>query len=512
MRYNLSETLAHRALLSPHHDGFVEAGQRLSYADVDRGCDRLAAHLHRAGLAPGDRVALYGRNSAALATAIFAASRADGIAVILNWRLSAEELAFILADSGARALIYDEAFAPVVDQLRSIPGLDLFVRIGAGGEDADGGDATYADIISGAAPAPCPPPQRRGGDTAIILYTSGTTSRPKGAMLTHDNFLAAGHGMACTIDWLEDHRFLLVAPLFHVGGLSPLVTGIQVGTSFHFLADFDPVTVWQVIGRERITTMMTVPAMLSALLAVAARMPVDASSLVNISCGASAVPEALIRAWADQGVKVQQVYGLTEMTGAVSFWKSPMGLEKCGSQGKPAFFNRLRIVDIDSGQPVAGPGLRGEVLCQGPTVFAGYWNNPAASAAAMRGDWFATGDVGYLDADGFLHLVDRLKDMIISGGENIYPAEVERVITAHDGVAEAAVVGRPDERWGEAAVAFVVRKPGVVLDEADLIAFCQSHLARFKCPKQVTFLDALPRNGTGKIVKPRLREILATQR
>lgn len=502
MTYNLGEMLAHRAYLAPDHEGFAGAQGRFSYAEVDRRCERLASHMRLAGLKPGERIAVYGKNSEALATAIFAAAKADAIAVVLNWRLQTEELVYILNDSGAHALFYDEAFAPMVEELRHRTGIGVLVCNGRSATDP-----SYTDIVEDGDLPPCPPARRRGGDTAIIMYTSGTTSRPKGAMLTHDNFLAAGHGTSSTIDWHDSHRFLLVAPIFHIGGLMPLTTSVQKGTSLYFMPDFDPVAVWEVIKRERITNMMSVPAMLHALLAVASQVEADPSSLVNITCGASVVPEALIEAWRRMGVDIQQVYGLTEVTGALTFWKPAMDAEKASSHGKPAFLNRMQVVDIETGKPVP-PGMPGEVMCQGPVVFAGYWNNPEASASAMRDGWFATGDIGYMDEGGFLHLVDRLKDLIISGGENIYPAEVERVILAHDGVADVAIVGRTDEKWGEVPVAFVVRKPDAVVGEQDIIDDCRSHLAGFKCPKTVIFLDALPRNGIGKIIKPKLREVV----
>lgn len=501
MTYNLGDMLAHRAYLAPDHEGFISAEGRYTYAEVDARSEKVAAWLRDSGLNPGDRIAVLGKNSEALATTIFAAAKADAIAVVLNWRLQVEELVYILNDSGARALFFDEAFAPAVAALSQRTGLDLFICNGLSASAP-----SFADIVTRGDLPPCPPATRRGGDTAIIMYTSGTTSRPKGAMLTHDNFLAAGHGTSSTIDWFDSHRFLLVAPIFHIGGLMPLTTSVQKGTTVYFMPDFDPVAVWDVIDRERVTTMMSVPAMLNALLAVTARIEADPSSLINITCGASVVPKALIEAWAKMGVSVQQVYGLTEVTGALSFWKASMGPTKSDSHGKPAFLNHIKIVDAETRQPVP-TGTPGEVLCQGAVVFAGYWNNEEATHAAIQDGWFATGDVGYLDTDGFLYLIDRLKDMIISGGENIYPAEVECVIVNHGGVAEVAVVGRPDAQWGEVPLAFVVRKPGAIVHEQDIIDDCRSHLAPFKCPKAVIFVDALPRNGIGKVLKPELRKM-----
>ena len=288
----------------------------------------------------------------------------------------------------------------------------------------------------------------------------------------------------------------------------PLVTGIQKGSTAFFLAEFDPATVWKVIERERITTSMLVPAMLVALLAAKEGNAGDASSLCYLSCGASAVPPALIEAWWAHGVQIHQVYGLTEVTGSLSYWKRSMGAEKARSQGRPVFLSRVRIVDPATGTTVPA-NMPGEVMCRGATVFAGYWNDCVATQSAMRDGWFATGDIGYFDEDGFLYLVDRLKDLIISGGENVYPAELETVIAALDGVAEVAVVGRADARWGEVPVAFVVGQQHAELSEESVLEVCRTNLARFKHPRGVIFLDALPRNGLGKITRPALRQMLS---
>lgn len=308
-----------------------------------------------------------------------------------------------------------------------------------------------------------------------------------------------------TLEWNQDHRFLLIAPMFHIGGLSPMVTNVFKGCTTVLLPDFDPVQVWQVIARERITSLMSVPVMLQALLAVTKKMDVDSSSLVSVTCGASAVPRQLIEGCLTIGVKVQQVYGITEFCGAVTFWTHEMGLEHAHSHGKVLMFGEVRIVDPTSLVSVA-TGQDGEVWCRGPMMFSGYWRNPEATQTAIYQGWYRTGDIGRIDQGGFLHVVDRLKDMIISGGENIYPAELEAVIATLPGVAEVAVIGQPDERWGEIPVAFIVPTQPVITSEAEIIEGCRARLAGFKCVKAVRLIEALPRNSVGKVLKRQLKE------
>lgn len=502
MTYNLGETLAHRANLAPYHEGFIDSECRLNYSEVNMRCNTIAAWLHSYNIQSGDRVAILGKNSVAQATMLYGAAKADAVSVMVNWRLQVQELAYILNDSGATVLFYDAEFEKQVEGLRDCTELKLFICNGPSKNDN-----IFTDIISSTHLPSCPSAQRRGDDAAILMYTSGTTGKPKGAILTHTNFLAAAHGTSSTIDWLDSHRFLLVVPTFHIGGLMPLTTSVQKGTTVYFLADFEPVEVWKVIAHERITTTMMVPAMAQALLMVADKMEIDASSLISITCGASVVPKSMISSFSKMGVSVQQVYGLTEVTGATTFWKSSMNPEKADSHGKPVYLMELMIADPATGARTEN-GNPGEIFCRGSVVFAGYWNNEEATTAAFRDGWFATGDIGYFDEEGFLYVVDRLKDLIISGGENIYPAEIEQVLLGLKQVSEVAIVGQSDEKWGEVPVAFVVLKEGTYLDSNDIFSYCRTQLASFKCPKRTIFIDALPRNGVGKVLKNTLREQL----
>lgn len=502
MSMHLGQMLAQRAALSPTREALVEAEGRWIFAEFDQRCSRLAAHLHSHGVKEGDRVAVYAKNGEFLAGALFAAARLGAIAVVLNWRLQPAELDYILGDSEPAALLYESAFAPAVQSLARGRERLVLVRKGAEGEGAD-----HEDIVGRAAAGTTavPAAQGPGGPApAVIMYTSGTTGRPKGAVLSHDALFWTAQANSCTLEWNQDHRFLLVAPMFHIGGLSPLITNVLKGCTTVLLPDFEPARVWQVIAAERITSLMSVPLMLQALLAVAQREPVDRSSLVSVTCGASAVPKALIEAGLALGIQVQQVYGITEFCGALTFWTQEMGLDRAHAQGKVLLHGEAQVVDPVTRRPLP-TGTDGEIWCRGPMMFSGYWRNPDATHAAIQDGWYRTGDVGRMDADGFLYVVDRLKDMVISGGENIYPAELEAVICTVPGVAEVAVVGRADERWGEVPVAFVVRRPDAELEADAIVEACRQRLAGYKCVKAVQFVEALPRNPVGKVLKQQLR-------
>ena len=495
---NLGSILAARANLAPRNEAFIEGARRITFAEENARSDQFAKYLLTAGFKPGDRFALCCKNGIALSTAVFGAAKAGVTAVILNWRLRAEELVYAVNDSGAKGLMYDLAFSDHIDQIRTHAPTHTFLCSSESLSDADLESVISQDY------AAVTLPDVDADAPAIIMYTSGTTGQPKGAVLSHANLCWAAQGISCTIRWNQDHRFLLVAPMFHIGGLTPLIVNVLKGCTTVFLADFDPARVWDTIQSERITNMMSVPVMLQAMLISYEKRPVDASSLQTITCGASAVPGALIDAYKARGIAVQQVYGITEFGGALSFWTHDMDTTKTHSQGKVVMHGQVRVVDVGTQQDVPG-GQPGEIWCKGPMLFKGYWNNPKATQAAIIDDWYRTGDIGYQDGAGYLYVVDRVKDMIISGGENIYPAEIERVLAASPAVSEIAVVGRPDAKWGEIPVAYVVRRPGTAITEDELISTCKEHLASYKCIKQVHFVDVLPKNGVGKVLKRQLR-------
>ena len=494
MNINIGQVLANRSFLSPDLEAFVGAGYRYDFKQVNARVNQMAGYLAQQNIVQGDRVAVLCKNNQHFVTAMYAAAKIGAILLPLNWRLQPPELAYILSDSGASVLLYDVEFSEVAEQMKQEIKISSFVQVGGQGPDLEfeaalaGNSAAEPQIIGG------------GDDPAIIMYTSGTTGKPKGAILSHNNLLWASIGLSHTIDWQHQDRFLSVAPLFHIGGLAPIVTNIHKGCTTVFMPNFDPAKVWETIVSERINNLMSVPMMLAFMLKIPGVDQLDLSSLRTICCGGSAVPENLIMAYHKLGLKVQQVYGITEYSGAVTFWTYDMGLEKCNSMGKPMFHGDLKIVDPDSGKEMPA-GEAGEIYCGGPQVFKGYWNNPGATDKVLVDGWYRSGDVGRKDEDGFVYVVDRLKDMIISGGENIYSAELEMVIGKHPDVAEVAVIGVPDSKWGEMPRAYVAKKPGSELTEEAIIEFCRSNLAKYKCVKEVTFVDALPRNAVGKILK-----------
>lgn len=494
MNFNIGETLIHRARLTPDDEGFVGEGYRYSFCEVNSRVNSFAAYLKQKDTAPGQRVAILCKNNEHLGIAIYASAKIGAIAVVLNWRLQKPELEYILNDCKASLLVYDAEFQETVDQLKTAIPARIYVRKGGEGQDIE-----FEAAIS-EQPASEPTLIGGGDDPVIIMYTSGTTGKPKGATLTHNNLLWSSLGLSHTLDWNYGDRFLLVAPLFHIGGLAPLVTNLHKGATTIFVPNFDPKSVWATIAKEKITTMMSVPLMLQAMLMVARATKIDSSSLRWLMCGASAVPESLIRAYLELGIKVQQVYGITEFSGGVTFWLHNMPLEKSHTHGKPIFFAQLKIVDPQTGlEKMAGEV--GEILCKGPIVFKGYWDNPTATREAFVDGWYRSGDLGMIDEDGYFSVVDRLKDMIISGGENIYPAELEAAIITHPAVAEVAVVGIPDSRWGEIPAAYVVTKAGASVEAEDIIRLCREKLASFKCVREVRFVDGLPKNPVGKILK-----------
>jgi fatty-acyl-CoA synthase len=390
---------------------------------------------------------------------------------------------------------------PVIEAIRD----QLHVRryVVADG-NAAGWDA-LADLQSG---PPVTEVEPVGEDeVAVIMYTSGTTGRPKGAMLTNGNLWWNNLNALLTFDTLEDDVTLVCAPLFHIGGLNvtTLVT-LTKGGEVVLMRSFDPGGCLELIPRYGVNTMFGAPAMFLFMSQHPGFESADLTSLRTLVCGGAPVPEALLKLYNGRGVPIQQGYGLTETAPFATFMTPEFALAKVGSAGRPPMFTDVRLAAPD-GRVVTEPMARGEICIKGPNVMKGYWNRPDATAAAIDAEgWFHSGDVGFYDADGFLFIVDRVKDMVITGGENVYPAEVEGVLYHHPAVAEVAIIGLPDERWGEAVVAVVALKDNATLALDELRDFAGSDLARYKLPSRLEFVEALPRNPAGKVLKFELRE------
>jgi len=491
--------MTRRAELTPERTALVYEEQSRTYGDFNREINQVAHGLRALGVNQGDRVAYLDLNHPRFFVTMFATAKLGAIFVPLNFRLTGPELSFIIRDAGVHTLVHDEMFAPLVDSIRDeLPCREYVCPTARDGVRPwselkhDQRDSDLDTMIA-------------VDDVAVIMYTSGTTGRPKGAMLTHGNFLWNDLNALLAYDTLMSDRTLVVAPLFHIGGLNvtPL-TAFLKGATVVLERQFDPQRVLELIPRHGITTMFGVPAMFLFMSQLPQFAATDLSSVRNFICGGAPVPEALIRLYGDRGVSFAQGYGLTETAPFATIVPVDRALDKVGSAGIPPFFTDVRCVDDrDDDVPV---GERGEVVVRGPNVMKGYWNRPEATAEVMRNGWFHTGDVGVKDEDGYFYIVDRKKDMIISGGENIYPAEVEDAIYKHPDVAEVAVIGIPDERWGETVCAIVVAKPGTAPAQQDIIDFTQGKLARYKQPRTVLFTDVLPRNPAGKVLKFELRD------
>lgn len=456
-------------------------------AEVQRWVDVLGLDH---GVGSGDRVAYLGTNHPSQLFVFFACARLGAALVPLNWRLTPAELGYQLTDCEPVVVVVAEPFRAAVGEAWPTLGL--------------------APPAPGVAAGVAPPPGRPS-DPMLIVYTSGTTGRPKGAVLDQRAVLANVLNAQFAHDFTPADRVLTVLPLFHVGGLCiQTLPALAAGAAVRLHATFEPGAWLQDVERWRASTSLLVPATMTALQRHPGWADADLSSLRGVMTGSSVVPEAVIRPFHERGVPCGQVYGATETGPTAIALRFEHAEERLGSCGKPVPHCELRLVDPD-GREVAAAGATGEVAVRGPNVLRGYWRNEEATAGAfLPGGWFLTGDVGRRDADGWWHIVDRRKDVVISGGENIYPAELEAVLADCPDVVEAAVVGRPDARWGEVPVAVVVPRSAGALDEPAVRALFEGRLARFKHPAEVVFVDALPRNVMGKVQKFRLREQLAS--
>jgi fatty-acyl-CoA synthase len=497
----VGELLARRARRDGDREAVIAPAERWTYARFDARVDRVAAALVAAGVGAGERVAVVARNGADYLALYYAAARVGAILAGVNWRLAAPEIAHVLDDCRPRLVLCGAEFAPQTATANEA-GVPL-MTLGAATTDALPRFESFVER-AGSFSA-----QRVSPDRPLALcYTSGTTGRAKGAVLTHAQLVAAAETIGATVDYRLHDTNLVATPLFHVGGLSFATAFALRGARVALAPAWVPDDILATIERERVQHFFAVPAMLAALLDAPRFASADLASVRWVMTGAAPLPVALIGRYHARGIPLLQSYGATETAGPATCVDPERLLEKAGSIGRAFVHTDVRVVTA-RGAPAA-VDERGELQVRGAHVFAGYWNQPEASAAAFADGWLLTGDIGYRDRDGYFYLVDRKKEVIISGGENVYPAEVEQVLAEHPGIAEVGVVGAADARWGEVVCAIVVPRSGAAIDLESVRAHCRGRLASFKLPARLIVREQpLERNATGKILKQALRELAA---
>ena len=484
---------ARRARKTPQRTALIHGDTAVTYAELYARTTRLAHALKARGIRRGDRIAYLGPNHPSYLETLFAAGTLGAVFVPLNTRLAGPEIAYQLADSGARALVYAPPFAGLVAGLPGSSDVRTYVEVGA----------EYEELVASAADEPIDQPVT-ADDTCIIMYTSGTTGRPKGAMLTHGNLTWNAINVLVDHDLIADERALVSAPLFHTAGLNMLTLPVLLkGGTCVLVEAFEPAATFDLIEQHRITFMFGVPTMFDQVARHPRWADADLSSLRILTCGGSPVPTPLIAAYQQRGLTFLQGYGMTEASPGTLFLDAEHATSKAGSAGVPHFFSDVRVLRPDL--TPADVGETGEVVVHGPHVMPGYWGLPDETAAVFADGWFRSGDAARIDEDGYVFIVDRIKDMIISGGENIYPAEIEDLLLGHPDIVECAVIGVPDDKWGEVPRAVVVAREGVDLDPDAVLASLAGRIAKYKIPKSVVVADELPRTASGKLLKSRVR-------
>jgi acyl-CoA synthetase (AMP-forming)/AMP-acid ligase II len=502
---NIADIARRQARLRGGETALIEGGRRISFAEIDTAASRIAQRLLAEGLRREERVAYLSKNSADFFAWIFGAAKAGAALAPVNFRLAAPEVGSIVADSGARWIFVGPDFADIAE--RATASLPQRPKLIALGFDRPG--FVRDDVWIGDAEARDPELPLGTEDDVIQLYTSGTTGLPKGVQLTHGNYLAAFHmaahapGLAYELGEVA----LGAMPFFHVAGVNIALIAMASGASTAIVRDFAPGPVLDLIAREKVNHAFLAPAMILMLMQAPEMASANLTSMKTIAYGASPIAEdLLVKAKARFGCAFTQFYGMTETTGAGTLLADEAhdpALGKLRSCGKAWRGVEVKIVDA-AGQEVPA-GAIGEVIVRAPIVMKGYWNKPGATAEAIRDGWMHTGDAAYRDEDGFFFIYDRVKDMIVTGGENVYPAEVENAIFGHPDVADVAVIGVPDATWGESVKAVVVPKAGATPDADGIMAYARERIAGFKAPKSVDFVSAIPRNLTGKILRRELR-------
>ncbi|PKN70424.1 MAG: hypothetical protein CVU54_06110 [Deltaproteobacteria bacterium HGW-Deltaproteobacteria-12] len=492
----------YREIETPDKEALIVDGKRFNYKQLNQRINQLSLALQSLGIHHGDRVAVLAYNGNEFAEIILALAKLGAILVPLNWRLTPVELTFIVSDSGAEVLFFDASFEATAEELRNKAAVRTLISLS--GMSKLAAAKNYDEIIADMPVTEPTPDASVGFDTPhIIMYTAGTTGKPKGAVLTQGASFWNAVNLVVSMNITNADRNLNVLPMFHIGGIGLFTLPVfYMGGTVILTRTFDPSKALDLIRKERVSIFMGVPAI---FLFLASQPDFQCMKDVRIiMSGGAPLPVSLIKLYEEKGLKLVQGFGMSEAAPSIAVLEPSMYLKKAGSIGRRLMHLETRVVDEDMND--VGPDKIGELIMRGPNVMIGYWNRPEATAEAFRGGWFHSGDLARREADGSLYIVDRSKDMYISGGENVYPAEVENAIYDIPEIGEAAVIGIPDQKWGEVGKAIVTVKPGKNLTEEQIISHLKGCLAKFKVPAGVVFVDALPRNAMGKVLKNTLRE------
>lgn len=495
--------LEKRQALCPAKEAVVDGPRRLTYAQLNQRVNRLCGALSGLGLKRGDRLGMLAYNCLEFVEVIMATAKLGLVLVPLNWRLTAAELGFILGDSGTRALVFDPQLEKLAAEAGAAATLETVLVLGS---QALPGALPYEALLASQDPGEPQVSQPPDLDTPhIIMYTAGTTGKPKGAVLSQGASFYNALNLHLDMGFSTGDRDLLVLPMFHIGGIGLFTLPmLYVGGTVVIQRAFDPLECLRLLEAEDISLFFAVPAIFLMLIQHPQFKAEAFSKARVVMSGGAPLPVSLVKQYHQAGIALQQGFGMSEAAPSIATLGKDQALVKAGSIGRALFHVEARIVD-PQGQPL-GPDQVGELAIRGPNLMQGYWNRPQATAEAFSGGWFHTGDLARMDSDGDLYIVDRKKDMFISGGENVYPAEVEDAIYELPAVAEAAVIGVADAKWGEVGKALVKVKPGLALDQDELLAHLAGRLAKYKIPKSVVFIEALPRNAAGKVLKNALKE------
>ncbi|MBI4799396.1 MAG: long-chain fatty acid--CoA ligase [Desulfarculus sp.] len=495
--------LEKRQVLCPAKEALVDGPRRLTYGQLNQRVNRLCGALSGLGLERGQRLGMLAYNCLEFVEVIMATAKLGLVLVPLNWRLTAAELGFILGDSGTRALVFDPQLEKLAGEIRASATLETVLVLGS---QALPGALPYETLLAGQAPDDPQPAQPPDLDTPhIIMYTAGTTGKPKGAVLSQGASFYNALNLHLDMGFSTGDRDLLVLPMFHIGGIGLFTLPmLYVGGTVVIQHTFDPLECLRLLEAEDISLFFAVPAIFLMLIQHPQFRAEAFAGVRVVMSGGAPLPVSLVRQYHQAGIVLQQGFGMSEAAPSIATLGKDQALTKAGAIGRALFHVEARIVD-PQGRPL-GPEQVGELAIRGPNLMQGYWNRPQATAEAFSGGWFHTGDLARMDSDGDLYIVDRKKDMFISGGENVYPAEVEDAIYELPAVAEAAVIGVADAKWGEVGKALVKVKPGLALDQEELLVHLAGRLAKYKIPKSVVFIEALPRNAAGKVLKNALKE------